>query len=673
MRFDRLDLVRYGRFSEAVLDFGSRVSGGPDLHVVYGPNEAGKTTILNGMLDLLFGIEARSSYSFRHGYDQMRIGGALTIDGQQREYARIKRQQGSLLDGAGVAVGDGALVAALGGLSREACREMFSLDDDTLEKGGKSILESKGDLGQLLFSASAGLADMSDRLARLEAELEAFHAPRARKTALGEAKRRLAELSERRRAIDESASTHAALVEARKNAEVAYADIRQRHADAVKRSGELKAILKALPLIAERDAITHDALGLAAEPDVAALRDAAVTYREQAKDMANRNAECAAADQEVLAVLRLLGREGETEPRRLLLPAPEAAVLKDLAGEKALLDANLSAAQRAVADAREAILEAEAAVGDASPDDGTLDRVKAALADVRSARGSWRVEELKKQAADAAAKLAQELQALAPWTGDADDLAVLAAPSQAEVAVLATALADAEKALALRSQALEKAVGDLARRKAELTALESQGSVTVGAEHPALRAQRDRLWSEHRNRLDETSAEAFEQAMRRDDAAALALLAQSTAIGRLAEARAAEAVAVSENALASAAAEKAEAALRDARAAVANAVAAVSPMLPRTMSAHGLAEWLKRRDSALALARAAAQARRDHEAARETLMALRADLATALSAAVRPWTMRPSSRSWSRWRTHCCRRRPRCASALSRVRGCSVR
>ena len=41
---------------------------------------------------------------------------------------------------------------------------MFSLDDDTLEDGGESILASKGDLGQLLFSASAGLSDLGRNL-----------------------------------------------------------------------------------------------------------------------------------------------------------------------------------------------------------------------------------------------------------------------------------------------------------------------------------------------------------------------------------------------------------------------------------------------------------------------------------------------------------------------------
>ena len=33
----------------------------PDLHIVYGPNETGKSTALGGFLDLLFGIEPAES------------------------------------------------------------------------------------------------------------------------------------------------------------------------------------------------------------------------------------------------------------------------------------------------------------------------------------------------------------------------------------------------------------------------------------------------------------------------------------------------------------------------------------------------------------------------------------------------------------------------------------
>ena len=42
MRIERLDLTRYGRFSDYAIDFGPRPESGPDFHVVYGLNEAGK-------------------------------------------------------------------------------------------------------------------------------------------------------------------------------------------------------------------------------------------------------------------------------------------------------------------------------------------------------------------------------------------------------------------------------------------------------------------------------------------------------------------------------------------------------------------------------------------------------------------------------------------------------
>ena len=66
MRLRRLDLTRYGHFTDFSLDFGSREEGKPDLHIIFGPNEAGKTTAFEGYLDLLFGISARSKYNFLH-------------------------------------------------------------------------------------------------------------------------------------------------------------------------------------------------------------------------------------------------------------------------------------------------------------------------------------------------------------------------------------------------------------------------------------------------------------------------------------------------------------------------------------------------------------------------------------------------------------------------------
>ena len=52
MRIRQLSLVRYGHFTDVPLNFRPDAS----LHVVYGENEAGKTTALNAIVDLLYGF-----------------------------------------------------------------------------------------------------------------------------------------------------------------------------------------------------------------------------------------------------------------------------------------------------------------------------------------------------------------------------------------------------------------------------------------------------------------------------------------------------------------------------------------------------------------------------------------------------------------------------------------
>ena len=57
MRLARLDLLRYGRFTDRILELPGQEQ---DFHMVVGPNEAGKSTALSAIEDLLFGIPSRS-------------------------------------------------------------------------------------------------------------------------------------------------------------------------------------------------------------------------------------------------------------------------------------------------------------------------------------------------------------------------------------------------------------------------------------------------------------------------------------------------------------------------------------------------------------------------------------------------------------------------------------
>lgn len=70
MRIIRLDLLRYGKFTDKSV---SLPSSAKDFHLIVGPNEAGKSTLRNAVQDLLFGIETRSRYNFLHPHSEMRL------------------------------------------------------------------------------------------------------------------------------------------------------------------------------------------------------------------------------------------------------------------------------------------------------------------------------------------------------------------------------------------------------------------------------------------------------------------------------------------------------------------------------------------------------------------------------------------------------------------------
>ncbi|MDB2516799.1 AAA family ATPase, partial [Planktomarina temperata] len=213
MRLRRLDLIRYGHFTDFTIDFGARRETDIDLHIIYGPNEAGKSTSFEGFLDLLFGIPNRSKYNFLHDYENMRIGGALDIVGEAVELIRIKKSKNDLINPAGETVPSGILASGLRGIDRDQYRAMFSLDDDTIEAGGDDILASQGDLGELLFSAAAGLTDLGSVLEDARLEIDAFSKKRARKTELAELKRNLKDINDEIRSVDIPASTYRNLKE----------------------------------------------------------------------------------------------------------------------------------------------------------------------------------------------------------------------------------------------------------------------------------------------------------------------------------------------------------------------------------------------------------------------------------------------------------------------------
>ena len=177
MRIGRLDLLRYGHFTGHALELPV---GDTDLHILFGPNEAGKSTALAAVEDMLFGIPTRSPYGFLHDYSAMRIGALLQNGTEALEIVRRKGSKDTLLDADGLplAGGEVALRPFLAGADRSFFERMFSLDHVRLETGGKEILEAKDEIGQMLFAAGTGIAGLRHRLEGLSTEADSLWAAR---------------------------------------------------------------------------------------------------------------------------------------------------------------------------------------------------------------------------------------------------------------------------------------------------------------------------------------------------------------------------------------------------------------------------------------------------------------------------------------------------------------
>ena len=177
MRIRRLDLIRYGRFTDEELELPTVA---PDLHIVVGPNEAGKSTVLSAIEDLLFGIKTRSPMNFLHAYRSMRLGATLEANGDCLEMRRRKGNKNVILtpDETPVPQGERVLMPFLANANRRFFERMFSLDHERLRKGGKEILDDRNEIGHMLFSASSGIQDLRGRLNALNKESDRLWAKR---------------------------------------------------------------------------------------------------------------------------------------------------------------------------------------------------------------------------------------------------------------------------------------------------------------------------------------------------------------------------------------------------------------------------------------------------------------------------------------------------------------
>lgn len=179
MRLKRLDLKAFGHFTDRTLEFDSKE---PGLHIIFGPNEAGKSSSLRALKALLYGFPERTPDNFLHANDQLLVGGSLEgADGQELTFLRRKKRKADLLDLNGDPMDPGMLASFLHGIEPALFESLYGIDHKTLVDGGEDILAQKGEVGQALFAAGAGISSLRKILDSLDAEADELFRARGAK------------------------------------------------------------------------------------------------------------------------------------------------------------------------------------------------------------------------------------------------------------------------------------------------------------------------------------------------------------------------------------------------------------------------------------------------------------------------------------------------------------
>lgn len=275
MRIRELRLIRYGKFTARNVALPARDR---DIHLIVGPNEAGKSTVRTAIGDWLFGIPARTPLAFLHPMPELRVGGVIErlasgdAVAEQFAFERTKGNKNTLRTPADANLPDAALQPWLGSLQSQAFDRMYALDHTTLVEGGAGILSASDDIGRMLFQSAAGIEHLGDALQKLQDEADALWAPRksssrayyqaldAYDTANAEFKQSTLRTKDWKAQHDGLAATEAALAVARKR----DIDIRQQ-------LSQLERIRRVRPMLLALDAARLQRDELLASGDIPLL------------------------------------------------------------------------------------------------------------------------------------------------------------------------------------------------------------------------------------------------------------------------------------------------------------------------------------------------------------------------------------------------------------------
>ncbi len=244
MRIDQLKLTAFGPFTDCTINLQ------PGLNVIFGPNEAGKSSMLRAIQALLFGVPARSVDNFVHAYRQLRVGGVLVKeDGERLECVRRKGNKATLRDQEDDnQLDESVLQGFLGAVDENFFSSVFGIDHERLREGGDEIIRGEGRIGELLFAAG-GVSHLRGLQQKLAGEAADLFKPNAQKPHINSALSNLKQLRAEIRDLQASSEDWANHETQRKQQQALADKTRRELSDAEAAKERLQRIMSAWPTL----------------------------------------------------------------------------------------------------------------------------------------------------------------------------------------------------------------------------------------------------------------------------------------------------------------------------------------------------------------------------------------------------------------------------------------
>ena len=479
MKIKKINLKAFGPFTDFELDFGSS----PAFNLVYGLNEAGKSTVLRALGDFLYGIPHRTPDAYFHLPEKLRIEAVLeTGDGGELTLTRRKGTKNTLLDEDNNPVPEAVLQQFLGGINRELFTVMFGMDHHRLRRGGEELLQGRGALGEALFEAATGISGLREVISDLDNEAGELYKPSGSKPLINCGLKQYTGLKQQINELALAPRSWEELEEKYFDEKDRVEKLKTEEKELTRKKSQLERLKATLPLVARRSSCHEEMASLGEVPDlspafreertalqnkrktalqakeqaekelkalqdsagqinispeildheseITALQERLHTYRSHVKDIPTLEGEINELETAATAQLRALAPSFSTvkEAETLRLPLTRIKEIRQLAESFMPLEQTCKTAREKVSEIESSLeklnedKESITPLGDTSELQSALDRAVK--------KGDLEEELGKKKSAAAAleSKLQNKLEALSLWTGTLDQLQQTALP-----------------------------------------------------------------------------------------------------------------------------------------------------------------------------------------------------------------------------------------------------